>query len=169
MINLKTNQDIFQGEWKQLQGAVREQWGKLTNDDVAVAQGNWEQMVGQLQARYGYTRADAETRLDAFVNHWNVNVRERSADVATAAQDKVMDTVEAAKSTVSDAAQQTQQVVSDVAQQTQQAVTQTVQQVQDTAVQAGTAVDKKVKRNRWKMMLAMLLIGVGVGYWMSNQ
>ncbi len=180
MMKLKTNQDILQGEWKQLQGAVRQQWGKLTNDDLMTAQGGWEQMIGQLQSRYGYTRADAETRLDAFINHWNVNVRDKSADAAENAQNSVTETVEAAKSsvadtfqsaksTLADAAQQTQQSVSHAAQQTQKSVAQKAHQVQDAAVTAGTTVDKKVKRNRWKLLLMTLLVGVGVGYWLSSQ
>ncbi len=158
MMNLKTNQDILLGEWKQLQGAMRQQWGKLTNDDVMVAQGHWEQVVGQLQSHYGYTRADAETRLDAFLNHWNLNVRDRTADVVDDAQSGLASTLQSAKSAASDTAQQTQQAVS-----------QTAQQVQDTAVHVGKTVDKKVKRNRWKMLIMVLLAGMGIGYWLSNQ
>lgn len=28
------NNDILEGNWKQLKGKVRENWGKLTDDDV---------------------------------------------------------------------------------------------------------------------------------------
>jgi len=28
------NNDIMEGNWKQLKGKVRENWGKLTGDDV---------------------------------------------------------------------------------------------------------------------------------------
>lgn len=180
MMNLQTNKDILQGEWKQLEGAVLKQWGKLTNDDLKVAQGNWETMVGQLQSSYGYTRADAETRLDAFVNHWNVNVRKPSADALQNTQNGMKQTIESAKSTVNDAVEQVQssvnekveqvqQSVSHAAQQTQQTASQTAQQVQDAAVNAGTTVDTKVKRNRWKFLLFTLLAGVGIGYWLSSQ
>ena len=36
------NMDTFKGQWNQLKGRVRTQWGKLTDDDVDQIQGNAE-------------------------------------------------------------------------------------------------------------------------------
>ena len=30
------NQDIFQGQWNRLKGTLKQQWGKLTDNDVAL-------------------------------------------------------------------------------------------------------------------------------------
>ncbi len=58
------NQDIFEGKWKQVQGQVKEWWGKLTDNDLERAGGKWEQFVGLLQEKYGYTREHAEEEID---------------------------------------------------------------------------------------------------------
>lgn len=60
------NKDIIKGQWKQLKGRVKVQWGKLTDDDVEKVEGNWDRLVGKIQERYGKTREDAEK----MVNDW---------------------------------------------------------------------------------------------------
>ena len=60
------NWDIVEGNWKQLKGSVREQWGKLTNDELDQAEGNREKLVGLVQEKYGKTKADAEQAVDNF-------------------------------------------------------------------------------------------------------
>ena len=61
------NRDTLKGQWLQAKGKVREQWGKLTNDDLDEIQGSAEQLIGKLQTRYGYARDKAEAELDAFL------------------------------------------------------------------------------------------------------
>ena len=56
--------DIFEGKWKQMRGKVREQWGKLTNDDVDKINGKREILVGLLQERYGYAKENAESEIN---------------------------------------------------------------------------------------------------------
>ncbi|HEY7190377.1 MAG TPA: CsbD family protein [Vicinamibacterales bacterium] len=65
------NSDTLKGQWTQLKGKVREQWGKLTNDDLDEIQGRAEQLVGRLQQRYGIGRDEAQRQFDA----WNVEPR----------------------------------------------------------------------------------------------
>ena len=60
------NRDTLSGQWHQLKGSVREQWGKLTNDDLDQIQGKSEQLVGKLQERYGIARDEAQRQLDAW-------------------------------------------------------------------------------------------------------
>jgi uncharacterized protein YjbJ (UPF0337 family) len=61
------NQDILEGKWTQLKGRVKEQWGKLTDDDLDQINGKAEQLVGKLQERYGLARDDAQRQVDALV------------------------------------------------------------------------------------------------------
>ena len=60
------NWDIVEGNWKQLKGTVREQWGKLTDDDLDVAAGKRDKLAGLLQTKYGKTKEAAESEVDAF-------------------------------------------------------------------------------------------------------
>jgi uncharacterized protein YjbJ (UPF0337 family) len=43
------NDDILQGKWAQLKGKVKEQWGKLTDDDIDQLDGRKDQLVGRVQ------------------------------------------------------------------------------------------------------------------------
>ena len=60
------NRDIFEGNWKQIKGKVKEQWGKLTDDDLDMINGRRDQLVGRIQERYGVAREMAEERLREF-------------------------------------------------------------------------------------------------------
>jgi len=60
------NQDIFDGNWKQLKGKVREQWGRLTDDDLDKAAGKRDQVLGKIQERYGIAKDEAERQLKDF-------------------------------------------------------------------------------------------------------
>ena len=60
------NSDTLQGNWKQLQGKVRERWGKLTNDHLDVIAGKMDQLVGKIQEAYGVSREDAQRQVDEF-------------------------------------------------------------------------------------------------------
>ena len=60
------NEDTLKGQWTQLKGKVREQWGKLTSDDLDQIQGHSEQLVGKIQERYGVARDEAERQVDKW-------------------------------------------------------------------------------------------------------
>jgi len=61
------NWDSVQGNWKQFSGKVKEQWGKLTDDDLAKVAGKREQLEGLLQERYGYGKEQAKKNIDEFL------------------------------------------------------------------------------------------------------
>ena len=54
------NEDILQGTWKQIRGKVQEQWGELTDDDVAASEGKRDILAGKLQERYGLSTEEAD-------------------------------------------------------------------------------------------------------------
>jgi uncharacterized protein YjbJ (UPF0337 family) len=60
------NRDTLKGQWTQLKGKVRQQWGELTNDEVDQMQGDAEILIGKIQERYGRSREQAEQE----VNRW---------------------------------------------------------------------------------------------------
>lgn len=61
------NWEKIEGQWLELKGAVREKWGKLTDDDLEVIAGKKDRMLGKLHARYGLAKEDAEKQLDGFI------------------------------------------------------------------------------------------------------
>jgi uncharacterized protein YjbJ (UPF0337 family) len=60
------NRDIFKGQWMQLQGKVRQQWGKLTDDEVDEMRGDAEMLIGKIQERYGRSRDEAEREVSRW-------------------------------------------------------------------------------------------------------
>ena len=58
------NWDQIEGNWKQVKGCVREQWGKLTDDEVDQVAGKRDQLVGRIQKNYGIAREEAERQVD---------------------------------------------------------------------------------------------------------
>ena len=60
------NWDRIEGNWKELKGKVKVQWGELTNDDLDKIEGKRDQLIGSLQKRYGYSRDVAEREADEF-------------------------------------------------------------------------------------------------------
>jgi uncharacterized protein YjbJ (UPF0337 family) len=62
------NRDTLKGQWMQLKGKVRQQWGQLTDDEIDQVQGNAEMLIGRIQERYGRSREDAERELDRWLD-----------------------------------------------------------------------------------------------------
>ena len=60
------NWDRIEGNWKQVTGKAKVQWGKLTDDDLDVVAGRREQLSGKIQERYGVARDEAEKQLAAW-------------------------------------------------------------------------------------------------------
>ncbi len=46
---------------------MRQQWGKLTDDDVERLSGKMEELSGILQQKYGYNKAKADAEIDNWV------------------------------------------------------------------------------------------------------
>ncbi len=65
------NQAMLKGKWNELKGNVKEQWGKLTDDDLTRAEGNYNQLVGAIQQRYGYEKERAEREVNEWMNNYS--------------------------------------------------------------------------------------------------
>jgi uncharacterized protein YjbJ (UPF0337 family) len=67
---VKTDADTvwekIKGSWAQTKGAVKEQWGKLTDDDLMEIQGRRQQLVGKIQTRYGISQEQAEAQVSGW-------------------------------------------------------------------------------------------------------
>jgi len=60
------NWDRIEGNWKQVTGRAKVQWGKLTDDDLDVVAGRRDQLAGKIQERYGIAKDEAEKQLSAW-------------------------------------------------------------------------------------------------------
>jgi uncharacterized protein YjbJ (UPF0337 family) len=74
------NQLQFQGHWKQLKGKLKQEFGKLTEDDLMRIGGKRDELVGQLQVLYGTNKEKIEEQLrkiengyytDRLRDHWD--------------------------------------------------------------------------------------------------
>jgi uncharacterized protein YjbJ (UPF0337 family) len=61
------NTDVLKGKWLQLKGSLKEQWGKLTDDDVDRVSGSFDRLVGVIQEKYGYQKDEAQKQVDDFL------------------------------------------------------------------------------------------------------
>jgi uncharacterized protein YjbJ (UPF0337 family) len=61
------NWDQVEGKWDQLKGRFKQQWAKLTDDDLAHAKGRRDEIIGKIQERYGDTREAVERAVDKTV------------------------------------------------------------------------------------------------------
>ena len=57
----------IEGNWKQAQGRVKEKWGKLTDNDLAVISGRREQLEGLIQQRYGLAKDQVRKDVDDWL------------------------------------------------------------------------------------------------------
>ncbi len=60
------NEDRVAGNWKQITGKVKEQWGKLTDDDMDVIAGKRDQLLGRIQERHGIAKDEAEKQVKSW-------------------------------------------------------------------------------------------------------
>ncbi len=63
------NRDVLEGQWKQIKGKVKQQWGRLTDDELNMINGRYDELAGLIQERYGYSRDEAVNELDMFLNN----------------------------------------------------------------------------------------------------
>jgi uncharacterized protein YjbJ (UPF0337 family) len=55
-----------EGNWKQMKGKIKEQWGDLTDDDLTAINGQRDQLEGKIQERYGL--AKDQVKKDTWYN-----------------------------------------------------------------------------------------------------
>jgi uncharacterized protein YjbJ (UPF0337 family) len=60
------NWEQTKGKWNQMKGAVKKQWGELTDDDLAVIAGQRDQLLGKIQERYGIAKDEADKQVKTW-------------------------------------------------------------------------------------------------------
>jgi len=60
------NSDRIEGNWKQLKGNIKQQWGKLTDDQFYVFAGKRDLLAGIIQESNGISRDAAKKQLSSM-------------------------------------------------------------------------------------------------------
>ena len=60
------NWDQIEGNWKQVKGKAKEQWDKLTDDQLDIIAGKRVQLSSKIQQQYGVSKDEANRQLDNF-------------------------------------------------------------------------------------------------------
>ncbi len=61
------NWDQIEGNFKQLQGKLREKWAKLTDDDFQLLKSDRDKFIGRLQEKYGLQKEEAHRQVDEIM------------------------------------------------------------------------------------------------------
>jgi uncharacterized protein YjbJ (UPF0337 family) len=85
----KVNADILKGKWRQMRGAAKQRWGKLTDSDLDRVEGKLDQLIGLVQERYGYTREQATQEVNRFIGEYSAQLRERTEHTLEQVEDKI--------------------------------------------------------------------------------
>jgi uncharacterized protein YjbJ (UPF0337 family) len=59
------NRDLIEGTWRRMKGRTRQQWGKLTDNQLAVVLGRREALIGRLQQQCGVAKVDEQAKFGA--------------------------------------------------------------------------------------------------------
>ena len=65
------NWDIATGNWKTFKGKVKQQWGKLTDDDLTQIEGKRDELLGRIQERYGGAKDEADKQVKEWEKRLN--------------------------------------------------------------------------------------------------
>ncbi len=57
------NWDRIEGNWQQAKGKVKQRWGKLTDDQLAVINGQRDILAGKLQEAYGLSKDEVDRQI----------------------------------------------------------------------------------------------------------
>jgi uncharacterized protein YjbJ (UPF0337 family) len=54
---MSTEQQVL-GNWNQLKGRIKQQWGQLTDDELQLVEGQFDELVGLIQQKTGQSRQE---------------------------------------------------------------------------------------------------------------
>jgi uncharacterized protein YjbJ (UPF0337 family) len=64
----------MEGNWKRFRSNVKDKWGKLTDDDLAVINGRRDRLEGKIQQRYGFATEHVSKEVDDWFRWQDLKV-----------------------------------------------------------------------------------------------
>jgi uncharacterized protein YjbJ (UPF0337 family) len=61
------NWDQVQDNWLYLKGKLKDNWAKLTDEDITRINGRRDELAARLQERYGFAKSEAEREIGAWL------------------------------------------------------------------------------------------------------
>ncbi len=58
--------DQVKGNWNQIKGQLKQQYGELTDNDLVFEEGKEDELVGRLQKKLGKTKAEVKDMIDGI-------------------------------------------------------------------------------------------------------
>jgi len=64
IITMSAIQDKFKGNWNQMKGKLKQEYGELTDDDLAYTEGKEEELIGRIQEKTGKTKEEVQNFIE---------------------------------------------------------------------------------------------------------
>jgi uncharacterized protein YjbJ (UPF0337 family) len=68
----------IKGTWNEVKGKLKQQYGYLTDDDLAFSEGKEDELLGRLQKKLGKTKDEVRQMIESFLR----SMQERTPDLA---------------------------------------------------------------------------------------
>jgi uncharacterized protein YjbJ (UPF0337 family) len=76
----RMNEHILAGQWRQMRGAVKSWWGRLTDDDFDRIGGEKDKLIGVIQEKYGRTREQALQEVEQRLSEYDTGGSTAASD-----------------------------------------------------------------------------------------
>lgn len=58
------NKNIFEGNWNEIKGKLKQKYANLTDDDLNLAEGKEDELIGRLQQKFGKTKEEVKQMIE---------------------------------------------------------------------------------------------------------
>ncbi|HRX54827.1 MAG TPA: CsbD family protein [Verrucomicrobiales bacterium] len=65
----------IQGDWNIIKGKLKQQWAKLTDDDLQLIDGNYDEVLGRIQKRTGESREAVEDAIKSYRSDVSAHIK----------------------------------------------------------------------------------------------
>lgn len=82
-------ENIFQGNWDEIKGKLKKQWGKLTDNEIEEINGSYEEFVGKIKKAYGYEGKQLEKEISNFFDTEGFEINDKAMELKTKASENM--------------------------------------------------------------------------------
>lgn len=63
---MSATKDKIKGNWNQMKGKLKQQYGELTDDDLAYSEGKEDELLGRIQKKTGKSKEEVKKYIDSL-------------------------------------------------------------------------------------------------------
>ncbi len=63
--------NITKGDWNQIKGKLKQEYGELTDDDLAYIEGREDELIGRIQEKVGNTKEEIASKIKYLLESWS--------------------------------------------------------------------------------------------------